>query len=88
MNALVATRVRTAGIPGPTGAQAEKVRLGNALADTAAVFLEVQHKAMNLHQLEQPGRSMVVKYSPVGKALEATGSKGFQRDACVDGAPW
>lgn len=71
-----------------TGVQAEKVRLGHALADAGAVFLEVQHKAMNLHQLEQPGRTMMVWYGPMGKALEATASKGFQRDACVVGAPW
>ena len=44
-NASLATRVRTLecpdGIPGLTGIQAEKVRLRHALADTAAVFVEV-----------------------------------------------
>ena len=56
LNMSVATRVRTtehpAGIPGLMGVQAEKVRLGNALVDTAAVFVGVQHKAEILHQLE------------------------------------
>ena len=92
LNGLAATRVRTpehpGGIPGLNEIKANKVRLGNALADTAAVLIEVQHKALNLHQLEQPGRSLMAEYETVKKALKVTGSKGFQRDACVDGAPW
>lgn len=76
------------GIPGLTGIKAEKVRLRNALADAAAVFLEVQHKAENLHVFEQAGRSLMVGYETLPKALKITEPKGFQRDVYVDGTPW
>lgn len=92
LNGFRETRVRSRefpeGIPGLTGAQAEKVRLGNALADVAAILVEIQSKAENLHQLEQPGRSLMISYGTMAKALKTTESEGFQRDACVDGAPW
>ena len=58
------------------------------MADVAAVLITVQKKAENLHQLEQPGESLMVRYEPMKKALMTTGSTGFQKDACVDGAPW
>ena len=76
------------GNPWTDGIKAEKVRLGNARADAAAVFLEVQHKAENLHEAEQPGRSLMMGYETMAKALKTAESKGFHRGACVDGAPW
>ena len=92
LNGCATTRLRTAeapgGIEGLNEEQQQQVRVGNALADVAAVVMEVQHKAGNLHQLEQPGRSLMVSYETMRTTLAATKAVGYQRDACVDGAPW
>ena len=52
------------------------------------MLVKVRHKAGNRFQLEQPARSLVSEFTPVKDALKITDAKGFQRDACVDGAPW
>ena len=47
-----------------------------------------RHAAGNMVQLEQPGKSLMCRFEPVRKAMTETGAKGYQRDACADGAPW
>ena len=76
------------GLDGLSKTQAERVRVGNALAEVAATLMKVQHAAGNLVQLEQPARSLMILYEPIKKALASTEAVGYQRDACVDGAPW
>ena len=92
LNGCARTRLRSIefpeGIPGLNGEQSQRVRLGNALAEVAAVLMDVQHKAGNLYQLEQPGRSLMTSYGPVLKALQSTTSSGYQRGECAGGAPW
>ena len=86
------TRVRSKefpnGLPGLQPKLAEQVRLGNALAEAAAVMFKAQHKAGNLVQLEQPAGSLMEHSSAMKAALEEVGAKGYQRDSCFDGAPW
>ena len=92
LNGCSATRVRSweepSGIKGLNKRQQYKVSVGNALAEAAATIMAVQHKAGNLFQLEQPAESIMMAYKPMEEALRATESRGYQRDACADGAPW
>ena len=92
LNGSAQARLRTTempqGIEGLTLKQAEEGRIGNALADVAAVLIKAQHAAGNLVQLELPARSLMILYEPIKNALASTGAVGYQRDACVDGAPW
>ena len=76
------------GLPNLQPKQMEQVRIGNALAEAAAVMMKVQHKAGNLVQLEQPAGSLMEFSSAIKAALDETGAKGYQRDSCRDGAPW
>ena len=76
------------GIEGLDWKQAKQVRLGSALAETAAVLVKVQHAAGNHFQMEQPARSLMTEFEAVKSALKTTGAIGYQRDAYVDGAPW
>ena len=54
----------------------------------AAAIVGAQHAAGNMFELEQPGKSIMPRYEPVRKVLDKAGAVGYQRDACVDGAPW
>ena len=90
LNGFEHSRVRSieypGGLPDLTAEKAQKVRVGNALAEIAAAIMGAQHSAGNLLELEQPGKSLMPRYEPVRKIPEKTGSVGYQRDACVDGA--
>ena len=92
LNGSAATRVRSLempmGLEGLSPQQADKVRVGNALAEVAAVLMQAQHDAGNLCQLEQPALSLMVEFPKMKKVLADTGCQAFQRDACTDGAPW
>ena len=92
LNGAVHSRVRTReqpeGIDGLSSSQAEKVKVGNALAEVAAILFKVQHDAGNHVQLEQPARSLMALHPAVKKVLKETSAGAYQRDACVDGAPW
>ena len=55
----VRTRDEPEGIDGLSSSQEEKVKIGNALAEVAAVLFKVQHDAGNHVQLEQPARSLM-----------------------------
>ena len=76
------------GLPNLSAAQALKVKLGNSLAEIAAALVAAQHAAGNMVQLEQPGKSLMCRFEPIRKALTETGARGYQRNACADGAPW
>ena len=76
------------GLPGLDETKMQKVRLGNALAEVAAVLIRAQFKAGNLYQLEQPAKSLLVHFPSVRSALDESSASGFRRDACADGAPW
>ena len=91
LNGSAATRVRSLekpmGLEGLSTKQADKVRVGNALAEVAAVLMQAQHDAGNLYQLEQPALSLMLEVPKMKKVLKDTGGQAFQRDACTDGAP-
>ena len=92
LNGSWATQLRTmefpAGIDGLTTEQMRQVRIGNALAQAAATIMQAQSSAGNMFQLEQPGRSLMVEFAPMKDTLKATEARGYERDACADGAPW
>ena len=92
LNGSEATRVRSfekpMGLDGLSPAQAERVRIGNALAEIAAVFIQTQHDAGNHYELEQPAKTLMLEVPNLKKTITDTGGKPFQRDACADGAPW
>ena len=90
LNGSEATRVRSfekpMGLDGLSPAQAERVRIGNALAEVAAVLIQTQHEAGNLYDLEQPAESLMLEVPKLKKTMADTGGRPFQRDACTDGA--
>ena len=64
------------------------MRLGNALADATVVLASAQARKGRCTQFEQPKRSLMLDYPPVQAMMEEFGFVAYQRDACVDGAPW
>ena len=66
----------------------EKVRLGNALAEAMVVLASAQARTGRCVQFEQPSRSLMMVYPPVVAMMKEFGFVAYQRDACVDGAPW
>ena len=67
--------------------KAEKVRLGNALADVTAVLATAQVKAGMFCELEQPGRSLMLLYKPIFDMMAEHKFIAYRRDSCLDGAP-
>ena len=88
----IASRIRSKefpdGLPDLQPRQALQVKLGNALAEVAAVMMKAQHDAGNLVQLEQPAGSLMEHFSAMKDAIKKVEAKGYQRDSCCDGAPW
>ena len=74
LNGFLHSMLRSAeypgGLPNLTADKAYKVRLGNSLAEIAAAIYGAQHAAGNLHQLEQPGKSLMSEFEPVRKVLD------------------
>ena len=92
LNGFAQSRLRSLqfpdGLPDLDPTKSHRVRVGNALAEVAAVLMIAQCKAANLCELEQPGRSLMEHASAMKDALAKTGARGYQRNACADGAPW
>ena len=68
--------------------KAEKVRLGNALADVTVVLATAQVKAGMFCEFEQPGRSLMLLYKPIFDMMAEHKFIAYRRDSCLDGAPW
>ena len=68
--------------------RAEKVRLGNALAEVAVRLAEAQEKAGNFWTLEQPASSLMWLFGPVARLIERAGVWIATIDVCMFGAPW
>jgi hypothetical protein len=64
------------------------VRLGNALADVMVTLASAQARIGRPVQFEQPCRSLMLHYPPVTAMMREFRFEAYQRDACVDGAPW
>lgn len=92
LNGSNATRVRSLekplGLNGLDTTQADRVRVGNALAEIAAILMQTQHAAGNHYELEQPAKSLMLEVPTMKKAMAVTGRQPYQRGACADGAPW
>ena len=68
--------------------RAEKVRLGNALAEIAARLAEAQEKAGNLWTLEQPATSLMWLWGPIAELIAKASTYLATIDVCMYGAPW
>ena len=68
--------------------RAQKVRLGNALADISAKLAEAQEKAMNFWMLEQPTTSLMWLYGPIAELISKFSTFLVTVDVCMFGAPW
>ena len=68
--------------------RAEKVKLGNLLADIAARIAEAQEKAGNIWILEQPATSLMWLYGEVAILLNKATTYLTVIDVCMYGAPW
>ena len=64
------------------------MRLGNALAEAPVVLASAQARLGRLVQFEQPARSLMMSYPSVVAMMREFKFVAYQRDACVDGAPW
>ena len=64
------------------------MRLGNALAEAMVVLASVQARLGRFVQFEQPARSLMLAYPSVLSMMKEFKFVAYQRDACVDGAPW
>ena len=64
------------------------MRLGNALAEAMVVFASAQARWGRFVQFEQPARSIMLTYPSVLAMMNEFKFVAYQRDACVDGAPW
>ena len=80
------TASQPAGLPSLRPHQAEKVAMGNALADVAVKLLHAQVAGHGHWQFEQPASSLMWQYMPVRSAMAA--AHWSTRDVCMDGAPW
>ena len=61
--------------------------MGNALADVMVTLASAQARIGRLVHFELPPRSMLL-YPPVMSMMREFRFEAYQRDACVDGAPW
>ena len=92
LNSAAASAVRS--IEFPSGLKElpqykqDKVKLGNALADVMVTLASAQARVGRLVQFEQPRRSLMLSYPPVMSMMREFRLEAYQRDACVDGAPW
>ena len=75
------------GLDGLSKTQAERVRVGNALAEVAATLMKVQHAAGNHYELEQPAKTTMLEMPVMKKAIIETAARTYQRYACSGGAP-
>ena len=68
--------------------RAEKVRLGNALAEVAARLADAQEKAGNIWMLEQPATSLMWLSKPIFELVARLTTFLVTIDVCMFGAPW
>ena len=68
--------------------RAQKVRLGNALADIAARLADAQEKAGHFWILEQPATSIMWLYGEVAGLISRITTFVATVDVCMFGAPW
>ena len=92
LNSAQASAVRSSdapsGLPGLPKYKEDKVRLGNALAEAMVVLASAQARLVRFVQFEQPARSLMLAYPSVTSTMDEFKFVAYQRDACVDGAPW
>ena len=58
------------------------------MADVMVTLASAQARFGRLVQFEQPRRSLMLSYPPVRSMMREFRFEAYQRDACVDGAPW
>ena len=68
--------------------RAEKVRLGNALAEVSVRLAEAQEKALNFWTFEQPATSLMWLFTAVLLLMQKATSFAVLIDVCMFGAPW
>ena len=68
--------------------RAEKVRLGNALAETAARLAHAQELAGNYWMIEQPATSLMWRFGDIKELAACATSWLVTIDVCMFGAPW
>ena len=69
--------------------RADKVRLGNALAEVSCRLASAQEKAGNFWTLvEQPATSLMWLYEPVAELINKPEVYVAKTDVCMFGAPW
>ena len=67
---------------------AEKVRLGNALAEVAARLAIAQKQAGGYWTLEQPSSSLMWLFKPSAELIAKASVFLLVIDVCMFGAPW
>ena len=68
--------------------RAQKVRLGNALAEIAVRLADAQEKAGNLWMLEQPATSLMWLFGPLAELIARATTFPVTVDVCMFGAAW
>ena len=64
------------------------MRLGNALADIAAMLAAAQEKTESIWMLELPATSLMWLYGAVAELLNKATTYLAVVDVCMFGAPW
>ena len=76
------------GLPGLCQHDQDRVRLGNALCETACTLALAQRRAKGDWQLEQPASSLMLLFKPLQNLVVKSSAFVATRSVCMDGAPW